>query len=59
MTSIDLDVKNFSKKEGSGNKTHEIDEDTLSVYDEKELSYLDKYLTIVKNAFDVNKIALI
>jgi hypothetical protein len=27
--------------------------DSLSVYNEQELNYLDKYLPIVQNAFDV------
>jgi hypothetical protein len=27
--------------------------DSLSVYNEQELDYLDKYLPIVQNAFDV------
>jgi hypothetical protein len=31
------------------------DEDSLSVYNEKELEYLDKFLPIVDSAFDVIK----
>ena len=33
---------------------NDIDESMLSVYNEKELEYLDKYNPLVNNAFDVN-----
>lgn len=32
------------------------DDDSLSVYNEKELEYLDKYLPMVKNAFDEDEL---
>lgn len=35
------------------NKNDNSSESDYSVYNEKELEYLDKYLPIVKNAFDV------
>lgn len=59
MNSIDLNRDNFSKREGSNNHNDENDEETLSVYNDKELYYLDKYLLLVKNAFDVRKIILL
>ena len=34
------------------NESNELN-DSLSVYNEQEIQYLDKYLPLVKNAFDV------
>lgn len=50
MTTLDLTTDKLSRKEDAEN---DIDEENLSVYNEKELEYLDKYLPMVKNAFDV------
>lgn len=43
------------------NKNDQIEDidDAKSVYNETELEYLDKYLPMVKNAFDVKFISLI
>jgi hypothetical protein len=50
MTSLDLAIDKVSRREDAET---DIDEENLSVYNEKELGYLDKYLPMVKNAFDV------
>ena len=55
MTTLDLAVENFPIKKSSENQIDTTD-DTMSVYNEKELKYLDKYLPTVKNAFDVSKL---
>jgi hypothetical protein len=48
MTSIKT---NASEKTSPGQTS--LDE-SLEVYNEKELHYLDKYLPLVRNAFDVS-----
>ena len=50
MTSLDLAIDKVSRREDAET---DLDEENLSVYNEKELEYLDKYLPMVKNAFDV------
>ncbi len=55
MTTIDLNVENFPNEKITDNQAGH-DDDALSVYNEKELKYLDKYLPTVKNAFDVSKL---
>jgi hypothetical protein len=48
MTTTSIDKHNDWDKYSE--KSHN---DSVSVYNEKELHYLDKYLPMVQNAFDV------
>ncbi len=51
MTSNSMKT-NASEKTSPGQSSLALDE-SLEVYNEKELRYLDKYLPSVRNAFDV------
>jgi len=57
MTNLDLNVENLPNKKISDNQAGH-DDSAMSIYNEKELKYLDKYLPTVKNAFDVSKLLI-
>lgn len=46
---------NWDKYSSDNDKKDNDKESSSSVYNEKELEYLDKYIPLVKNAMDVSK----